>query len=257
MYRGDNNNYYSISTAGNTMTGPRNRANCRSSRRPAYTRSLIARAHTSRSWKRKNSLGTASGSLSRTIHRATIKSKLVRPYGGKGWQKRRSIESRRCKKESVSPIETSPVRERKRQAPIANGTDGTNARVASLFLPANRVKSLRPPPPSPPAPPALPCTPALSLLLVFLLLFCLALQLCHALREKHEKKIRGGRRCEGKKKRRKKRASNKTEEAILSREHTRRERGERSKEGGRGGTVYREGKSGVPAAVVVDIMREE
>lgn len=93
-------------------------------------------------------------------------------YGGKGWQKRRSIGSRRCKKESVSPIVTSPVRERKRQAPIANGTDGTNARVASLFLPANRVKSLRPPPPSPPAPPALPCTPALSLLLVFLLLFC-------------------------------------------------------------------------------------
>lgn len=60
-----------------------------------------------------------------------------------------------------------------------------------------------------------------------------------------------------KKKGRKKRASNKTEEAILSREQTRRERGEQSKEGGRGGTVYREGKSGVPAAVVVDIMREE
>lgn len=78
--RGDNNNYYSIPTSGNTMTGPRNRANCRSSRRPAYTRSLIA----SRSWKWKNSLGTASGSLPRTIHRATIKSKLVRPYGGKG-----------------------------------------------------------------------------------------------------------------------------------------------------------------------------
>lgn len=56
-----------------------------------------------------------------------------------------------------------------------------------------------------------------------------------------------------------KRASNKTEEAILSREQTRREGGggEQSDEGGRGGTVYREGKSGVPTAVVVDIMREE
>lgn len=31
----------------------------------------------------------------------------------------------------------------------------------------------------------------------------------------------------------------------------------RAEGGGRGGTVYREGKSGVPAAVVVDIMREE
>ena len=32
-----------------------------------------------------------------------------------------------------------------RGAPIANGTDGTNARVASLFPPANRVKSPCPP----------------------------------------------------------------------------------------------------------------
>lgn len=31
-----------------------------------------------------------------------------------------------------------------RGVPIANGTDGTNARVASLFPPANRVKSPRP-----------------------------------------------------------------------------------------------------------------
>lgn len=59
-----------------------------------------------------------------------------------------------------------------------------------------------------------------------------------------------------KKKRKKKRASNKTEEAILSREQTRRERGEQN-EGRRRDTVYKEGKSGVPAAVVVDIMREE
>jgi len=59
------------------------------------------------------------------------------------------------------------------------------------------------------------------------------------------------------KKRKKKKASNKTEKAILSREQTRRERGEQNEEGGREGIVYREGKSGVPAAVVVDIMREE
>jgi len=46
MCVGDNNNYYFISTAGNTMAGPRNRANCRfSRRRPAYTRPLIARAY--------------------------------------------------------------------------------------------------------------------------------------------------------------------------------------------------------------------
>lgn len=32
-----------------------------------------------------------------------------------------------------------------RGRPIANGTDGTNARVASLFPPANRVKSPCPP----------------------------------------------------------------------------------------------------------------
>lgn len=61
-------------------------------------------------------------------------------------KERRSI-GLRWWKEPVSPIETSSVRKRKRQAPIANGTDGTNAR---LFLLANRVKSLRPPPPSPP-----------------------------------------------------------------------------------------------------------
>lgn len=96
----------------------------------------------------------------------------------------------------VSPIETSPVRERKRQAPIANGTDGTNARVASLFLPANHVKSLRPPLRAPlRVPLALPCTPTLfppsPLSPRRLVLLLQVLQLCHELREKHvEQRIR-------------------------------------------------------------------
>lgn len=251
--RGDNNNYRSIATERKC-----NDRREKSRQLPVLTSSRIyALVNRARSWKRKNSLGTASGSLPRTIHRATIKSKPVRPYGGKGWQKRRSIELRRCKKESVSPIETSPVRERKRQAPIANGTDGTNARVASLFLPANRVKSLRPPPPSPPAPPALPLHagsfPPSRLSPPVSVGPSAMPRITRKTREENKKRTKTRR----KKKRRKKKASNKTEEAILSREQTRRERGERSEEGGRGGTVYREGKSGVPAAVVVDIMREE
>lgn len=169
MCHGDNNNYYFSRKYNGRSEKSRQLPVLTSSRIHALVnraRTRCVRGNGKIAWEQLRDRSP------QTIHRATIKSKLVRLYGGKGWQKRRSIGSRRCKKESVSPIETSPVRERKRQAPIANGTDGTNARVASLFLPANRVKSLRPPPPSPPTPLALPCTPALSLLLVFLLLFC-------------------------------------------------------------------------------------
>lgn len=83
--------------------------------------------------------------------------------GGEGNRERGDRSGRVGGRRSpVSPIETSPVHERKRQAPIANGTDGTNARVASLFLPANHVKSLRPPLRAPlRVPLALPCTPTL------------------------------------------------------------------------------------------------
>jgi len=94
-------------------------------------------------------------------------------------------------------------------------------------------------------------SPRLSLLL-FCWPFSYATHYAKNTREENKRKTKMWR----KKKRKKKRASNKTEEAILSREQTRRERGEQN-EGGRRGTVYREGKSDVPAAVVVDIMREE